>query len=548
MKVIRFRIKYLKIKNIIIAIFPIITLLLALFIYNLTIPKLHYSMDYKTALNIKTYPVSFYSKDNSIYALYSDNTTPKICQDAPKASNFHTSNNPNNYSLNFSYQYINATTFLYTISDFSNNGATLYKYDLEKGSTEIDTDVDNNITSFGGKKGAMLYAKASTTNPNYGTLYLYQNNKISKISSDDCKLHEYSFSSDGSTIAYIETDLKTLTDSIYEKKINGKPILIARNTKLNIVAMSSEGSAIFYTQGATNDSNAVVPLALYSKIIGKPSELVTTKVGEYIIVPKDMSVYYIGDYSASKKIGSLYYKELNKKSIKIDHNVYNFQNATIISNKITDYYETINNKEIYYMKKGIDGKTKINYSRNLSTPYELLSTISSGNYPYIVKNTDDNSLSIISDNISKITIDKLFLDNKKPKVKTVFDGERSYAGYSDGLDYYKNIFFSTRASNKINLNCYSEVDNKTKFLVSTASDINFFILDKDTLYYMVNEEFWVKEPNKDAVKISNAVKFFKSNNKLYFYKKTSDFNKYEFYSYSLGKDPELIASGIDAFQ
>lgn len=540
MNTIRFRIKYLNFKAISALIVLVLALCLSLEIFIFKTTKNAYHLDYDANI-YNTYSITpLYSKENSLYYINKNSTVDKLC-DNFHTENFATADYGSGQTMFISTLAINNNnSFYYFVQNGTNSSETLYKYQYGKEPEKIDENVSVNIY-FCNSSNKVLYFKPSNSSQEFGALYLYENGKKSKVSNDYCTANNYRFSSDGKSIAYIESDTKSLKESLYIQKIGGKKRLIDEYKHLGILELSSDASVVFYSKSQKYDDTQ----ALYSKIKEKAPELISSKVGQYLIIPKDLSIYYVDDYSAINKSGSLCYKELGKKSTKLDSEVIGFQNSYDASKKnvLSSYVDFLNNKEITYSKKIDSATSTYYYIHNTSSPISLFSIKSDFYSGSIIRNSAESSFINITSK-DGIEVTKFFLNGKKSPTKKILNGNQIYP---DNNYYQDKIFFTTMTSKKAELYSYSILTNKTEELLSTPGDIRRFTLDKGILYYISKDEFWMKESYKTPVLISKATKFFIANENVYFYKQTID-SKYELYKYSLGEKPKLIDSGIELFQ
>ena len=544
---IRFKIKYLKFKTIGAALLVCLAFCTVIVIYNLKVNPSHYSLDISTDMYPYSY-INIYLKNGSLYYIGHDNTIEKLCDNVSNPNTSYSENDIQGILPISTYPTKDKNCFFFIVENDKVNTGTLYKYEKGKGTIKIDENISNN-SSFIQNSNKIFYFKVSPASTDLGTLYSNENGKKTKISNERCKPGGYNISSDSSTVAYIESDSKTGQDLLYLKKANNKASLVTKNKNLSIVSMSSEGSVIFYTQ--SDSVNPSVAPELYSKIVGKAPELISTKVDNFLLSPKDLSIYYIGDNATSNKIGNLYYKELNKKPIKIDTNVLAFNFIYDVSSKenIKTYYESINNKEFLYTKRKNSSENTIYYSNNNSKPDMLFDLGASESYFDAIKNSAENSLIKVTQKNNEIVIDTIHLKNKKANSKIVINGSRIFPNYITYEEVFKNLYYQNVSSDKVTLSAYSIWDNKTKPLLTTQNSIDYFFLNKETIYYVSDNELWIKQPSQEAEKISQAAFAFIINDNVYFYKKIqSEKPSYELYKYVIGQAPKLIDSNLDSFR
>ncbi|MBC8060672.1 MAG: hypothetical protein H7Y18_08395, partial [Clostridiaceae bacterium] len=220
----------------------------------------------------------------------------------------------------------------------------LNRYDKNKGVKKIDEQIREPI-QLSPDCNKVAYSKLngkSIDNLTTSDLYIYETGKKSiKILENCFPQYQYNFSWETNGVAYTEVDGETNTFKLYIKNQFKDKELVDEGTAIFPLSYSDNGNILAYEK---KDSNLEKSYYYIKKANEKPEHIATSNY--FQLMPGNFSAYYIEDDIKAKQIGNLYYKELNKKPVKIATEV----KKIISGESIYGYINSLKQKGILFQK------------------------------------------------------------------------------------------------------------------------------------------------------------------------------------------------------
>ena len=509
-----------------------------------------------------------YVKDNKLYFINSKGKNILLYDKAfenNNASEFVLSTGT--YSNNQPYSvFIEKDTNIYFLGDISvaTNSGTLFRYDKETGTKKIDEQVRLPIyVSPDCKKVAYTKLNGKIDNKdNLSDLYIYEKGQpIIKILENCSEQDIYDFSWKTNAVAFTEINSESNINKIYIKKQSKEKELVDEGLGLFPLFYSDDGNTIAYQKSNSKEQTGGASEQIndyYIKKVGQKPEYIV-KSEYFKLMPLSFSAYYIGNYDKAKRSGDLFYKELNKKPVKIAGQVKNiFLEGNHYDYK--EYIDSLKQNRIFFQNK--DGEIFMVKPRQ--APQKICDLKTENNAILQGINKD---FTIIPHGTGKIT--EAIYDKSKKKYTTKEISSDATILFQNNIVDYNTLFYMERISNYGNQFCSLDLTKHLKTVIqdgskdmntsefassgsASSSSVRTPQIIGSTLYYTLvsgdKTELYIKRTGYPILKIavSNGMFFPYDENTVYYWDPVGDLDnlKYNLYVYKYGKGSELVQQGV----
>lgn len=541
----KFRVKYLYFKRII----PLIVIIILIPIVFFSTKKVD-NINYSTKEVAKSNPKVTYIKDNKLYYINNDGKSIFLCDNVYK-NTIKDENESNWRSRYFNHPpciFLDEknSVYFYGDIDMKNGVGTLYKYTENEGSIKINDNVAPNI-EISPDHNKLAYRKVTNVDNYSCDLHIYEFDKKDKNILENANFEYVMYYGwDSDSVAWVENQGD---NKLYIKNVNNiKKLVDSSKNIINIMKYSVDGKLLAYYKTSKDEDL----IDIYLKDIDGATEKISY-ISDYNPMFKDFSFFYIGEYDEGKNKGNLYYKQLNKKAIKIASGVQKLIGTFNNSEKVeTMLFQKFNGSS--YITSGKDNPLK---GENYVNGDKLF--FNSSNKSFINIHDLDGEIKRASLNKSKEGYNFDVIDKNAKYV----EGNSNYET-NDTIFYtkkdnnnLKNFYFINGITgDKENIqNSIGEINTQGNITTGYEKNIditynNSPVLVNGSVYYCNLEDnrvnLYKKQLEKDTKKIAEAIMGFVCyRDDTVYYCTYAEDKMFDIYSYKADGTKEHVALGID---